>query len=206
MSDPQATEGARDSNPDAASDWEVFAALFRKAYSRLWLIASGIVNDQAFADDIVQEAALIALKKWRSFSPGTNFTAWMTAIVRNCAINYVRKRKNRRTTAADPFVLEKDCPSPEDKGHSLSGSWDIDSSLANRLDFYQSDFDDLVFRSLNDLSYTARCCLLLRVVHHLSYSEISELLEIPTGTAMSHVHRSKLALGNSLRQNSDMQR
>jgi RNA polymerase sigma-70 factor (ECF subfamily) len=44
-----------------------------------------------------------------------------------------------------------------------------------------------------------RTCLVLRVVHGLAYSEISSALDIPEGTAMSHVHRSRLALRERLR-------
>ena len=58
----------------------------------------------------------------------------------------------------------------------------------------QTEFDDDVLRGLNSLSDEARCCLLLRVVQQLSYAEISELMQIAAGTAMSHVHRGKHVL------------
>jgi DNA-directed RNA polymerase specialized sigma24 family protein len=40
--------------------------------------------------------------------------------------------------------------------------------------------------------------LLLRTVEKLSYAEIAALMDMPEGTAMSHVHRSKMALRERL--------
>ena len=52
--------------------------------------------------------------------------------------------------------------------------------------------------ALEELSEEARCCLLLRIVEDLAYSEIAQLLAIPEGTAMSHVHRAKATLRRRL--------
>ena len=41
--------------------------------------------------------------------------------------------------------------------------------------------------------------MLLRTIQKLSYTEIAEIMQIPEGTAMSHVHRSKNELRNRLR-------
>ena len=64
------------------------------------------------------------------------------------------------------------------------------NSLGNASEF-QGAFDDDMLRGLNQLSVEARSCLLLRVVDGLAYADIAELMSIPEGTAMSHVHRSK---------------
>ena len=48
--------------------------------------------------------------------------------------------------------------------------------------------------ALGHLSEVARACLLLRTVEGLDYGEIGRALGIPEGTAMSHVHRSRMRL------------
>ena len=55
----------------------------------------------------------------------------------------------------------------------------------------QLDLSDEMFKALRQLSEIARCCLLWRVVDGTSYAEIAQSFDIPAGTAMSHVHRSK---------------
>jgi len=58
----------------------------------------------------------------------------------------------------------------------------------------QSSFDDRVQLALEQIAPNARSCLLLKTVEELSYKEISELMDIPEGTAMNLVHRSKKKL------------
>jgi len=60
-------------------------------------------------------------------------------------------------------------------------------------------FDERLLAALSELGETARTCLLLKTVLELDYREIAALLEIPEGTAMSHVHRAREQLRERLR-------
>lgn len=166
-------------------DRQEFAKQYTAIFRRLWLLAVGIVGDRAEAEDIVQEAAVIAFQKRSSFKLGTSFGAWVARIVRLCAANHNRKRFGRQTQTADPASLDEHIDSSAKKMQTLGISGQGEAQTA---------FDDRMLNALSRLSEEARACLLLRVVDGLSYREISELLEIPEGTAMSHVHRSKKTL------------
>ena len=172
-------------------DVESFAALFADSYQRCWLIAAAITGDRVEADDIVQEASLVALRKRAEFTTGTNFAAWIGQIVRLTALNYAKKSIRRHTVVTEPEIAGR-----------------VDASVAaitedGRLAEHQSDFDDDVVLALQQISEEARACLLLRVVQQLSYSEIAEVLQIPEGTAMSHVHRAKLSMRERLRHHQE---
>jgi RNA polymerase sigma-70 factor (ECF subfamily) len=193
MDGPAETTRLPDSGPLAITDFDEFAALYQQAYPRLHLIAVAIIGDPSHADDIVQEAALIAVSKTEQFRAGSSFSAWLAAIVRRCALNHRRKARTRRTFATDPSHLAQH----EDPLAGAGGAWPSVSATGELLPF-QASFDDEVLRALGALSDEARCCLLLRVVQQLSYAEISDLLEIPEGTAMSHVYRGKLSLRQRL--------
>ncbi|MCA9151901.1 MAG: RNA polymerase sigma factor [Planctomycetales bacterium] len=166
-------------------DRDMFAAQFQAAYSRLWVVAAGILGDQAGADDIVQDSALAAWAKRDQFEPGTNFTAWLARFVRWHAFNYARKRAGRGTHPTSPTDLDQNASRNLDSPRSL----EVDRR--GMIDDHQPDFDDDIVRALRGMNEMSRSCLLLRTLHDLSYREISELLEIPEGTAMSHVHRSR---------------
>ena len=170
-------------------DAGAFAVRYRGVYAELWLIAAAITGDRAYADDILQEAAMIALRKLNQFQVGTNFGAWMAEIVRYCALNYSRKIRGRGTTVSDPTLLD------ETNAESVTANR---SFRDGKLPDDQTDFDDDLIRALNKLQETARCCVLLRIVEQLSYAEIADLLKIPEGTAMSHVHRGKRQLRETL--------
>ena len=194
-------EAREENRPDGgqeshrATDPELFAAHYQTAYPSLHLIASGIIGDRTHAHDIVQEAFVIALEKSDQFVAGTNFVAWLSEIVRRCSLNYARKIRGRKTTPTDPDLLAQ---TKEDVAERPA-SWPI-STDTGELIKTQYDFDDETMRALGDITPEARCCLLLRVIQDLSYAEIAELMQIPEGTAMSHVHRSKRRMRESLHQ------
>ena len=167
-----------------------FAARFAEAYSKLTLIATGITGDRTGAEDVVQDAALIAVEKRTQLHPGASFAGWLASIVRNCALNSRRKVRRRRTFAADPREF-RDLPQQASAPVAPAG----ESSLG-RVD--AEAFDDQVLAALDELSDEARCCLLLRTVEDLPYSEIAALMGIPEGTAMSHVYRAKTTLRRRL--------
>lgn len=173
----------------AVLDRGTFEAEYRRVYRRLWLVAAGTTGDRTGADDLVQDAAAIALTKLSDFQLGTNFAAWMSEIVRRCALNQVRKTHHRGTSATDPLALDQH-PGPKTPANLAP----LDPQRAATLATDDGHFDDRLLRALNQLAPDARCCLLLRIVHQLSYEEISQILQMPQGTAMSHVHRAKHVL------------
>ncbi|WP_172991982.1 RNA polymerase sigma factor [Lacipirellula parvula] len=182
------------------TDPVIFAAHFQDAYRRLTLVAAGVTGERQAAEDIVQEAAIVAFEKVEQFQPGSKFSAWMAEIVRRCALNYRRKVQHRRTYAADPAIIA------EVQGDATVDKRSPIARNGGELVPDQTAFDDEVSSALQTLSVEARSCLMLRVIENLTYAEISELLGIPEGTAMSHVHRSKSALRKHLSESPKMTR
>ncbi len=170
-----------------------FSAQFAACFRTLWLVAVGITGDRGGAEDVVQEAAMLALGKLDEFEPGTNFRAWMAQMVRYVALNHARKRQKHRASALGPEL--------EETG-SVAASHSHESALRlgrhGELPADQAFFDDHVIKALNSVSDIARACLLLRTIEQMEYSEISRLLQIPEGTAMSHVHRARQHLRERL--------
>ncbi len=179
---------------DAAPAVEEFCAEFENSYRVYWLVAAAIVTDKTLADDVVQEAAIIALRKLDTYEAGTNLRAWMNQIVRFVALNQLRKKKSRPAASIDASQLEA---LPE-AIHQAGLVRPLSMSNKGQLPQDQQHFDDQVMRALRSLDEVPRACLLLRTVEGLPYDEIASALEIPQGTAMSHVHRSRHALRERL--------
>jgi RNA polymerase sigma-70 factor (ECF subfamily) len=174
-------------------DRSSFAAQFQNAYSRLWTLAAGIIGDRAAADDIVQDSAIAALSKLDQFQPGSNFQAWLGRFVRWHAFNYSRKKSARGTMATDPHLLDMASAQPEQP------VVDWESDVMGQISQDQPHFDDEVVHALRSVSTVGRACMLLRTIHQMSYREIAQLLDIPEGTAMSHVHRTRQLMRDRLR-------
>lgn len=186
---------------------EEFASRFQASARALWTVAAGILGNRSEAEDVLQDAALMALGKLDRFEPGTNFLAWMGSFVRNVALNRRKKRVRRQTESADPQVLDgthaASPPRTRVNGHAPNGSHAGTGSVApidarGELCLHQEAFDDRLLAALQTLGEVPRACLLLRAVTELGYRDIASLLAIPEGTAMSHVHRSRLQLRATL--------
>ncbi len=164
-----------------------FAERFAESFRKLWLIAVSVTRQPALADDAVQEAAIVALGKRGDFDPATSFVAWVGQIVRYVALNQSRRERKRRGREIDPAMVDAHAP-PESGAHEALST---PMSARGRLPADQPHFDDEVLAALQQVPETARACLLLRTIDGLEYSEIAEVLAIPPGTAMSHVHRAR---------------
>jgi RNA polymerase sigma-70 factor (ECF subfamily) len=156
------------------------------------VVAAAVLGSRTDVEDVLQDAAMIGLAKLSDFEPETSFTAWMGGIVRNVARNHARKRARRHTSPTDPMSIDQ----------SHSGRAGVQAGPAfdrrGRLEADQDAFDDRLASALRVLDETARTCLLLRTLREMPYREISQVLGIPEGTAMSHVHRARKALRQQL--------
>ncbi len=166
-----------------------FALRFDACSQALWCVAAAIVGDRHQAEDVLQEAAIVALRKLDEFDPASAFTAWMGRIVRYVALNHARRRAHRKALSfddADIFVE----PAAATAAASVTSRGELPA--------HQASFDDRLMAALLGLEETARACLLLRVVLELPYRDIALALGVRESTAMSHVHRSRRALSQRL--------
>lgn len=171
-----------------------FARLYERHRGVLWCAAAGVLGDRTLAQDVVQQAAVVGLERLATFDPETSFVAWMVQIVRNLALNESRKRARRATAPMDGSAMDATMISGRTSSHQRPA---IDDRGQPTL---ASDaFDDELLAALNMLEETARGCLLMRVILDLPYRQIAMALNIPEGTAASHVHRARGLLRDALR-------
>src|SRR3954452_16112726 len=67
---------------------------------RLRAYARALTRDPDAADDLAQDTVVLALRAWRSFTPGTNLEGWLLTIERN----RFRSLRTRRQVAAEVGV------------------------------------------------------------------------------------------------------
>ena len=159
---------------------EAFAELYEQAYRTLIVVAIGQAG-RADAEDIVQQAAIAAWQRRERCTPGTDFTAWMAAIVRGEARNKRRGErrlvKRHRARAAAPSFS----PEQADPSDTLTEGNDPELQTA-----------------LETLSEVQRTCFLLRSIDGRSYDQIGAILHLPSATARTHVFRARQRLAAQL--------
>ena len=143
----------------------------------LYNFAHWLTGNRDEAEDLVQEAYVKALKGFASFTPGTNFRAWMYRILRNTFLT-------SRTGLKVMVPLDDE----ENPIAELSASDDPESLLLARVDQEQ------IRRALEQLPVQHREIVLLCDVEEMTYKEIAELMGIPIGTVMSRLSRARKAM------------
>jgi len=167
------------SNATTGPSADSFAALLKPARPRMFLVALAIVADRTEAEDVLQDATITGLNKYRAgeFTAGTNFDAWMGQITRYTALNARRSRQGSPAPLGDNAHRLSETPRILNHGSPMDTIEDTD--LRN---------------ALAQLAEAPRLCLVLRIVGGLPYSTIAQIVGIPEGTAMSHVHRAQRSL------------
>src|SRR5262245_27467058 len=157
---------------DTSSE-ELILPHFNAAY-RLARSFTGNAHD---AEDIVQEAAVRALRYSRTFTGG-NARAWFLTIVRNtCSSWYGRKWR----VPLDPF---------DEEHHGQRGEPPPDPETL----MLQKAEADTIYRAMNRLPERHRAVLSLRELEGLSYRELADALAMPIGTVMSSLSRARQRL------------
>jgi RNA polymerase sigma-70 factor (ECF subfamily) len=186
-----------------------FAGLLRAHWSVLWAVATGVLGSRERASDALQEASLVGLGKLSGFTPGTSFVQWMSQIVRFTALNHARKHKRAvdlGTLAQGEGTVERGgddrvsvIDSAAAKTEAVEGARAVVmSGRGLDVDADRAGLDDDLSRALGQISDEARTCLIMRVVLEMTYKEIAGSLGIPENTAMSHVHRARKQMHETL--------
>jgi len=145
------------------------------------------VWDTGVAEDVFSQGVLAAYENRAKYTPGSNFRAWMYRILLNKC--YVANRETGRAFDSLDHPAAKEAPAEE--------AVDYGDLLKDPSSFLE-DVGDEVYRAFRGLSTAQRTCILLRGVEKFSYQEISEIMEIPVGTVMTHLARGRKKLRGEL--------
>ena len=138
---------------------------------RLRVQALALTRNRAAAEDLVQDAVANALAAQDSFTPGTNFAAWMHRILRNRFISTLRKQR-------DTTDIE-DLP---------AGAFAVAATHEDRLVLKE------LGRAVNRLPVDQREALFMVVLQGMSYEDVASATGCAVGTAKSRVFRARRQL------------
>lgn len=143
-------------------------------WPRLLGYALRLTREPDTARDLMQQSALQALSARESPHDEKAALAWLFKVVRNVWIDQTRRRSVRSHEAI------------EDRSPA---TWSFDDELITTV---------AVRQALDALSPAERQVILLVDVEGHSYSEAAIILEVPTGTVMSRLHRARSRMLTSI--------
>jgi len=159
--------------------WE---ALVRHFQGRVYGVARYYLSDAEDARDVAQEAFVKIYRSLQQLEAGSNLTAWVLRISRNCAIDRLREMRSRPQIDGDhgeQYIAEVAAP--------RSG---LDTAAGEQL--------QLVHRALELMSAANREMILLKEIHGLKQQEIAEMLSLPLGTVKARTNRARHELARRI--------
>lgn len=172
---------------------ESFGLLVERYQDRVFNACWRICGNLEDARDVTQEAFLKALTGLGGFERKSGFQTWVFRIAVNLAISHRRKMKLRATVsldqAADPSGSQAETLAARVEALRTSDP----SSAAE-----QAELQRRAAAALQRLDDDHKAVVVLRDIEGLDYREIAAILDVPTGTVKSRLHRARLELRDAV--------
>jgi RNA polymerase sigma-70 factor (ECF subfamily) len=184
ISEAALVERARHRDPRA------FRTIMERHNQRLYRVARSILNDEAEAEDVVQETYLRAFESLSKFREEALLSTWLTRIAINEALG--RKRKRRQTVEVEAIDAAQRDSAQIIRFPTMNAETDPERSVAQR------EIRQLLERSIDALPEAFRVVFVMRDVEELSIEETAALLAIRPETVKTRLHRARRLLRQSL--------
>lgn len=147
---------------------------FEKSYEdvqdTMFRFAYKLTKSESAANDLLQETALKAYTKRKSFSRKSPFKSWFSTILYNNFINEYRKRTNRTKLENHVRTIKNLLPNPNQRNNGY-------------LKLVKEDIEKEIS------SVGPKCRKAFKMfIEGYQYKEISDKLNIPTGTVKSRIN------------------
>lgn len=159
-------------------DQDALAHLVNLHWAGVVNVAYRLCGEAQLAEDAAQEAFIRAWRRLGSFRSGSPLRPWLYRVAVNAALDMLRKRKPQADIDVLPLRAGGADPQALAEAHERRRA---------------------VQQAVLALPEASRAALVLREYEGLSYAEIAQVLEIPTGTVMSRLSYARAQLAKVLR-------
>lgn len=163
-------------------DQRAFARLYELSSARLFGVALKLLRRRDWAEEVLQEAFVSIWQHAGDYNAGLAAPlTWMTAIVRNRCLDWLRRPKHE--TTSDDETLFESIP---------------DDALGPLERLVQSAVSKSLFSCLQRLAARERQTIALAFLHGLTHAELADHLKEPLGTVKTYVRRGLAQLKDCL--------
>ena len=184
-----------DSVPPITSDQELVVATLNDRHSfsaiieryqvpiRRYIVRLGC-TDEHDVEDVLQEVFLKCYLHLNDYDTSLKFSSWLYKIAHNETMSSFRKKRVRPVT----MIHEEDLK--------------LFENIPEKTDFLNDLIRESDAKNLHDalmsLNENYRTVIVLRFFEEKSYTEISDILQIPEGTVATYINRGKKKLNEIL--------
>ena len=171
-----------------ARDAQALELLYQRYEAALRRHVAGMINDEAAAQDLVQETFLRAWTHAGQWSGEGRYKGWLYRIATNLALNHLRALRRH---PAQSLISEEERPADEwsEEAELHAPGWLVDTTaLGPDAALEQNEEHARLHRAINGLPLEKR--EVFRLVHEmeLSIRDAAGRLGIPEGTVKSRLH------------------
>jgi RNA polymerase sigma-70 factor (ECF subfamily) len=165
-------------------DLSAFDDLIRRHGPAVFRAARALLISSTDAEDVMQEALLLAYRKLAYFRGESTFKTWLLKITWRCALRSrgTIARRLRRLVSSD---ISSDFPSTERSAEAA---------------LLTGELSDALWRMIRTLPERLRDPLLLTASGQYTYEELSDILDLPTGTLKWRVSEARRILRDKLQR------
>lgn len=166
-------------------DRELFQKIYEENYLKMYHVALGMLKQPSEAENAVHEAFLALAERFEKYSHlnGREMTGFVVSIVKNKAIDIIRKAKRYSEKQLEDLILaeEKIFANPEDA-------------------LERDERANMVQIALRQVSEVFRETLILKYYYGLENKEIAKIQNVPRKTVEMRLYRGKQKLKEILHE------
>jgi RNA polymerase sigma-70 factor (ECF subfamily) len=176
-----------------AGDRNAYRVLVDREGPAVVAACARILGDRAEAEDVAQEAFVIAYRSLGTWRADGAFGAWLSRIAVRLAIR--RSTQRKQVTWLDPLAAEADQPG-QDRFRTMSASDAVDPAQT----LLRTERDARIRAAVASLDEPYREVVALRFFAERSLAEIAVATDRPLGTVKTHLHRGLARLRRALEE------
>ena len=155
-----------------------------KIYAR----AFSMLRNEEEALDMSQEAWIKGWQRLKQFKRDASFTTWMTRIVINLCLDFLRKRQRQATDSLERI---------EEEGGGIERRMPVETFNPTE-NMEREELREEIDSAMEKLSHEHRTVLLLHEFEGMEYKEIAKAMHCSIGTVMSRLFYARRRLGSLL--------
>lgn len=171
-------------------DGEAFRAIMQRHNRRLYRVARSVMHDDSEAEDVVQEAYVLAFTNLAKFRAESSLATWLTRIALNEALGRLRRRR--------PTVDLSCLDLPSGDGAQVIPFPAMPSTEDPERNAAQREIRALIERAIDELPEIFRVVFIMRDVEDMSIEETAAFLGLRPETVKTRLHRARKLLRQAL--------
>ena len=173
----------------SGGDESAFKELFELYKRKVFNTAAGFLTDESDAEDITQEVFIQIFRSVKHFKEKSKLSTWIYRITITKCLDLLRKKKAKKRFA---FVTEIFGKKEKDNDESFV-NYEHPGVQAEKL-----ELSKILFSEIDKLPDNQRIAFVLNKVEHLSYKEISDVMDTSVSSVESLIFRAKSNLKKRL--------